>query len=166
MKHPKPDRPPPSRLAAALFSVPFLLAGGAIIGIGAGWIGSDPSKVHAPTWVLVTCGLMFLTAGLAMLNSAIRPGKKPSALFGIVILVGLTAVCNWVAFGPGERNFSSRTSVSGRVVDERPVRESSGRIVFGAAAVVLDLIVVWSAVVVVRRRRRPHLTPETLSGSG
>ena len=52
--------PPLTRLAGTLFAAPFLLMGALIVGIGCNWIPHDPASVHAPRWVLVTCGMVFI----------------------------------------------------------------------------------------------------------
>lgn len=145
-----------SRLAGGLLAALPLLMGGFLVGIGLDWVPYDPTKVHAPKWVIVVCGLVFVCAGLAVLNATWRRSEQPQPqpIFGIAILIGLTLVCNWVAFGEGERRFTSTTSINDIVVDSRPVDEGTGRFVFGIAAVILDLVLV--AIAVNRLRQRPH----------
>lgn len=146
--------PPLTRLAGTLFAAPFLLMGALIVGIGCNWIPHDPASVHAPRWVLVTCGMVFICGGLAVLSSTWTGHAKPQAFFGIAILLGLTAVANWVAFGPGERRFTSTTSIGSSTSAPRPVDDLTGRIVFGTGAILLDGILV--ALVVSRLRRQPR----------
>lgn len=47
-----------------IFGLPFAGAGTFILLIGLEKIEMDPSKIHAPMWVITVCGLMFLLAGL------------------------------------------------------------------------------------------------------
>lgn len=129
-----------SRLAGVVLAALVLLMGGFITGIGLEWIPYDPAKIHAPQWVIVVCGLVFVCGGLAVLSATWTRDARPQPFFGVAILVGLTLVCNWVAFGEGERRFTSATSVNGTVVDSGPVDEETGRFVFGISAIVLDLI--------------------------
>jgi hypothetical protein len=140
-----------TRLAGTLFAAPFLLAGAFIVGIGCNWIPYDPASIHAPQWVLVTCGVIFICAGLAVLSSTWSRHARPQPVFGIAILLGLTAVANWVAFGPGERRFTSTTSIGSSTSAPRPVDDLTGRIVFGTGAILLDGILV---AIVVRRLRK------------
>jgi hypothetical protein len=141
-----------ARLAGTLFAAPFLLMGALIVGIGCNWIPHDPAGVHAPRWVLVTCGMIFICGGLAVLSSTWGRHSRPQAFFGIAILLGLTAVANWVAFGPGERRFTSTTTIGSSTSAPRPVDDLTGRLVFGTGALVLDGILV--ALIVGRLRKQ------------
>jgi hypothetical protein len=123
-------------------------------GIGLGWVPYDPAKVHAPGWVIVACGIAFIGAGLAVFSTKWSRDGQPQTVYGFVILLGLTLVCNWVAFGTGERHFSSSTSLNGTTVASRPVDERNGRIAFGVAAVILNLMVVAGVARLVRQRSR------------
>lgn len=55
-----------------LFGTPFIGVGAWITCVGLGWVGHDPSKVHAPLWVLAVLGLSFMAAGLFVWNMGIR----------------------------------------------------------------------------------------------
>src|SRR5262245_55376527 len=59
----------PSRSAPIWLAVLPLFMGGFITGIGLQWIPHDPAKIHAPYWVIVVGGLVFVSAGLAMLSA-------------------------------------------------------------------------------------------------
>lgn len=129
-----------SRLAGVVLAALALLMGGFITAIGLEWVPYDPAKIHAPQWVIVVCGLVFVCGGLAVLSATWSRDARPQPLLGVAILIGLTLVCNWVAFGEGERRFTSTTSVNDTVLDSRPVDEGTGRFVFGISAIILDLI--------------------------
>lgn len=49
---------------SVLFGSPFAGMGTFILLIGLGKVEMDPSKIHAPMWVISVCGAMFLLAGL------------------------------------------------------------------------------------------------------
>lgn len=72
--------------SAVLVEIVFILFGLAIVLLGFGVIHVDPSKFHAPHWVIVCAGLMFALGGAAVING--------------------------YAFGPGERYFTMSTSFS------------------------------------------------------
>jgi hypothetical protein len=140
------------RLFGLLLALPFLLGGAFPIGIGLHWLPLDPAKVHAPGWVLVICGLVFLSAGLAIVAMAVRPGSNPVKVVSVVCVIGITAVTHWVAFGDGDRKFTHTRSINGIVVDSGPVDEGTGRTVFGIGAVLLDIGLVTLAAIRVRKR--------------
>lgn len=146
----------PSRLAGVLLAAPFLLMGGFLTGIGLEWVPYDPAKIHAPGWVIAICGLIFIAGGLAMLRATWARSAQPQSqpILGVAILVGLTVVANWVAFGDGERRFTRTTSINDVVVNSRPLDERSGRFVFGISAVILDLVLVALVVKHLRKRSR------------
>ena len=150
-----PPRPTTSRLVGLLFALPFLAAGVGIIGIGTGTIPFPPDKVHAPPWVIVLCGLVFLCGGLAVVAATFGLEQSVGRVFGLPIVAALLVVLHWVAFGDGERKFTATTSIDGGVVDARPLAESTGRFAFGAYAILLDAALVAGAIVWWRRRRRP-----------
>jgi hypothetical protein len=144
--------PSRSRLAGVLLAAPFLVMGGFITGIGLEWVPYDPAKVHAPGWVIAVCGLMFVCGGLATLRATWNQDPRPQPIFGVAVLLGLTLVCNWVAFGEGERRFTSTTSINDTVVDSRPVEEGTGRFVFGIGAVILDFVLIALVINYLRKR--------------
>jgi len=63
-------------------------------------------------------------------------------LLGLGIVGALAAVFNWVAFGPGPRSFSGGISIP-FVSLSGPQSEWSGRVAFGAVAVLIDAVAVW-----------------------
>lgn len=127
-----------SRTTGIVMASMSVLAGAFVSGIGLGWVPYDPAKVHAPGWVIVLCGLVFVCGGLAVFSATWNRESKPQPIFGAAILIGLTLICNWVAFGEGERRFTATTSVNDSDIDSRPIDEGAGRFVFGVAAVILD----------------------------
>jgi hypothetical protein len=98
---------------------------------------------------------MFVAGGFAMIAATWRRDAQPrqQPILGATILIGLTLVCHWVAFGDGERRFTRTTSVNDVVIHSRPVDEHTGRFVFGFAAIILDVVLV--ALLVKHLRRRP-----------
>jgi hypothetical protein len=110
-----------------------LTVGLVIVLLGLGVIPSPPESVHAPRWVLTCAGLVFVLGGAAVINGrALMDAPAPynqviQNVFGIGIVVLLLAISGWVAFGPGERHFTSSSSFSAA----SPVNERSGRVAFG-----------------------------------
>lgn len=102
----------------------------------------DPADIHAPRWVVAVSGMMFVIAGFLIPASQnhlkAEPGLRVQFL-GLMLMGCFAAVFSWVAFGPGEREFS--TSVNGFAVEGSG--ETFGRAVFGFFAVLVDLWLVW-----------------------
>jgi len=124
------------------------LMGLVILFVALGIIPTDESKLHAPHWVVGAAGLMFFLAGIAILTGP--PPDTPEAsrttwrtfLLGLGIVGALAAVFNWVAFGPGPRAFGGSVSIP-FVTVSGPSSEWSGRIAFGAVAVLIDAFGLW-----------------------
>lgn len=145
----------------------FLVAGVAILLVVLGWIEMDPSKIHAPPWVISVCGGMFALTGAAVLYSGVRNGLGVAGragreredgelpivgwLLGLGISGGMTAVASWIAFGPGERAFSGWIGIGGIGVHGSAGSESLGRWVFGVGAVLTGLFTLWGLVYGLRR---------------
>jgi len=129
--------------------VPFLFiaAGLAIVLVAADVIPTDPRSLDAPRWVVAASGLTFFLAGVAMM---VMPGASAGArgqvswlgfllVFGI--LGSMAAIANWIAFGPGERQFSGTISIPFIAITSGS-SEWTGRIAFGVGAVILDVMLV------------------------
>jgi uncharacterized membrane protein len=125
--------------------------GAFIAAVGLGVVPVDPKSVHAPGWVIVAAGIVFLAVGLFLLQQALRiEWLKPVP--GFVMLVGLMAMGHWVAFGPGERKFRGIVSVVG--IEAPLSSEVMGRATFGLGAILLDALVVAGLVRAIRTRLR------------
>ena len=121
------NTPPPPRWLALIFV-------GAGAAMAAGAIGWLPLKLSpgVPRWVGAAAGLTFLLAGVAI---AMPPrASRLKDLVGATIVTLFTSIGGWIAFGPGERAFSSSGSVGGVAVSGGG-NEWDGRIVFGLGAI-------------------------------
>jgi hypothetical protein len=126
----------------------FAAAMGAFIVAGAsGLFGLDlhPTE-ETPQWVGICAGLMFVAGGFAVMLQSL-PAAKPmpdgglspdapvwmqraSLALGLFIVGSFAAIFLWIAFGPGERHFSTNVPfVSGHA------NETFGRVAFGVGAV-------------------------------
>ena len=120
----------------------FVGMGLMIVAMAADLIHVEPSDMHAPRWVIAAAGMMFVFGGMVIPASQSYSGGEPTLwvrLIGLLIMVCFALVFNWVAFGPGEREFT--TSVNGFVVENSG--EIFGRSVFGFFAVLVDLWLVY-----------------------
>ena len=141
--------------------------------------------VHGPTapgvqpWVGVAAGSMFILAGLAVIDGYALAGapqangdlsadapfvaKVTQYLLGTAIVGLMFAVFAWVAFGSGERHFSSSFSIPGWSATGQS-SERSGRIVFGIAAVCIGLFFIFGAVSGAKRLWRDSQRTRPLKG--
>jgi hypothetical protein len=121
-------------------------------------------------WVGVLAGLAFVFGGLAVvIQTCVRIAPAPGGdlppgtpfwvrttlgLLSLGIVVSLATIATWIAFGPGERKFSSSIPFLPAWLNE-PL----GRTVFGFGAVLTWLVLVLMAVMAFRSRRRPTTPP-------
>src|SRR3989344_3769521 len=96
------------------------------------------NSIQVPEWLIYVFGILFLTAGIGLLLARIF--KKLAGFFGIIAMLSFVLIFNWVAFGPGERNFTSETNIGGYTTSEK-VSETEGRIVFSLFAGAMDLVI-------------------------
>ena len=118
--------------------------------VGAGMlpIPGGPANLHGPLWLMLCAGLAFFLAGVAiviqtfghanatgdLLAGAPRWMRAVQYLIGLSIFVCFGAISSWVAFGPGERQFSG-TFVFGDAATNAAI----GRIAFGTGAIIIWL---------------------------
>jgi hypothetical protein len=147
-------------LLCAAVGVVIILAG-----VGVLPLAPAPDVQRSP-WVVVCAGLMFVFVGAALIvGFAVAGGSGPDGdlpagtpfgvrllqyLLGLGIVGSLTAIFTWIAFGPGERHFSS-TVVLPFMTRGVASGETSGRVVFGIAAVLIWLFLVTFGFVGARR---------------
>jgi len=144
------------RLWFSLLALPFLVPGLYLIGIGLHWFPVDPASVHAPGWVIAICGLIFFSAGWCIFDLAWKLTRNPVKWMMVTLLLGMTVVSGWVAFGPGERRFEQTRSAGGMLLVERETStldEAEGRRKFGIATVMLVAGMGIYVVAGIRRRR-------------
>ena len=142
------DQKPASK-RELLFIGLFAIAMGVItVLIAGGVIPAKPATgPHAPMWLATLSGSIFLLAGAAIMLRALAGGAAENgdlpadaplwlrALYyamGLAVVGTLAAIGTWVAFGPGERTFSTTIPF----LASGPANEWVGRAAFGAGAVI------------------------------
>lgn len=126
----------------------FLLAGGAVM-IRAITFGMEDTTT--PRWTGIIFGLMFFSAGITvgLLNSDFNDYRETwwlsylhaTALLSIPFI--FLMLLNWVAFGPGAREFSMSISTPILFFAFDRANEIIGRIVFGIPALLMDAVLVF-----------------------
>lgn len=141
-----PNAQPTSRTAQYVLAASAAGMGLFIVALAAGVVPVEPGAMKAPRWVVGCAGLVFVVGGLMVAladpNAARDPhragGHPVGAYFwGALFTTLLGLVFTWVAFGGGEREFTSTTTFAG-TTREAPVAEGTGRTVFGVFAVLID----------------------------
>jgi hypothetical protein len=144
---------PPSR--RTLQAIALLVIGigvyFSLVGLGVLPVPGGPKNLHAPLWIVLAAGLVFLLGGIAVaLQDAAganpETGELPKDaphwlrlaqyLIGVTIFACFAAIGSWIAFGPGERAFGGTI----------PVGATGGRIAFGIGAVIVWLCLIGYAV--------------------
>lgn len=131
------------------------LIGGVIAAALLDYIPMNSSGIKVPLFVLWATALVFLFAGLAMLVS--RIASRLSGWFALVSALRFIFFFNWIAFGSGERQFTTRSgsnSTSMAMAKPKPASETEGRIVFGIFAGAMDALITYGVIVSLRNRVR------------
>ncbi len=115
----------------------FFFFGGFLFSLMFGWIPARPSP--NPTWVVAAAAMMFSLAGVLILLIESERLAWLRNLVAWLLVVCLAIPFNWVAFGEGERQFSSSSSFLG-FASSGAAGETEGRIVFGFFALLMDLM--------------------------
>lgn len=124
-----------------------------------------PQPGDAPAWIGGAIGLAFFLAGVIAIlrgfagtsdsdadiaENAPRPLRAANDLLAVPIPLLLAMIFTWVAFGPGERQFSMSLGAGGAGV-AMGGNETLGRIMFGAGAVLGWAIVAFMLRTLMRR---------------
>jgi hypothetical protein len=125
------------RLLVALGMCAF----GLVVGLATFDIGPlNSSDVNGPPWLAAAAGGAIIAGGLAFLAGQNRPVL--SGFLGILVLVGLAAIANWIAFG-----FGARACGASIMIWAGDVQGLGCRIPFGIGAVMTNAIIVMSVIV-------------------
>ena len=134
-----PEQLPPGKRRAVF--VITVLAGAVLVALSAGIIPADDRMFNAPRWVLGACGLLLFFAGFLVIVPPQMPRMKN--FLGGMLLTTFAAIPGWIAFGPGQRAFGGSFSF-GEIISASHPGETTGRIVFGIAAVVLGCFAAYA----------------------
>jgi len=131
---------------------------------GLGVIDLHPTP-GTPRWIALAAGGMFFLAGVTMIVDGASGGIAPDgqlatdappwlhifqSIMGLGIVAGMGTLFSWVAFGPGERHFSTTVSLPFGWWHPKS-SDTTGRWAFGIAAVLIWCIIAGVVVATVRR---------------
>ncbi|QIL21068.1 hypothetical protein [Thermomonas sp. HDW16] len=136
-------------------AVPFgllFVAGGllALLTVTGAIPGEMPRTWYAQVFS-ITASVTFALAGIGFVFFGFGM-KKTAVTIGALALLFFVIAFNWIAFGPGERNFTRTITFNGTVSRATAVSEFEGRAVFGGFALLLDLMVVGGLVKGIRSK--------------
>lgn len=136
---------PGFRLAAILFGVLVTLLG--LIAL-LGTIGLVPGPKEQ-TWSAQVFGMaasaVFVCAGAGVTLFGLRR-ERPAAKAGGFALLAFVLAFNWIAFGPGERQFKRQVTTSWSGKHSSTASELEGRTVFGIVALLMDGVLIYGLV--------------------
>ena len=132
-----------------------------------GGLGLIPIRLanDTPGWVAVAAGSTFLLAAGVLVVDAIAGGIGPDgelppgagvglhaaqSVFGFGIVVLFAVITSWIAFGKGERHFTTTLSLP-FMWARRASGDASGRWAFGTAAILLWIVVAVVCANAIRR---------------
>lgn len=130
----------------------FFFFGAFLFSFVFGWIPKQPSPNPTPIWVLAAAASMFSLAGVIILLIENERLAWLRNLASWLLVVCLAIPFNWVAFGEGERQFSSSSSFLGATASGAS-GETEGRIVFGLFALLMDLMVILVPLHLLKNRK-------------
>ncbi len=141
----RPGGKPQIPLAVALIGGAFFAAAGALVFAALlGLLPGKPPVFHAPPAIIWLTGSVFFCAGIGMAVYRFLP--RIAAACALIAVLAFVATFNWIAFGPGERNFTKSTSTgSGAVTTTKKNKASEleGRIMFGLVAGLFDVLILY-----------------------
>jgi len=130
-------------LRRMVVGVVLLAAGSALATLGI-FRAADPAEPLA--FLAIPAGLVFVFGGLL----ALLPAKLQLPLAALMV-TSLAVLFDWVAFGPGERHFTSSLGGAGASVTWAS-GEFAGRAFFGVFALLMDIAAIGLWLRLVRGR--------------
>ena len=139
-----------SFISLLIFGSIFILVGAFIFLISIDVIHVPDEGFNAPRWAVASVGMAFALAGAMAALNGLKSGFGDHIIFKwtynamLLMFVILFAVpFHWVAFGSGERSFSSSTSIGIVSVIRSGSDEYGGRLVFGIGAILMDVFIFY-----------------------
>jgi hypothetical protein len=133
---PRKDLSPGARIA---IGVGMLALGLVVAARGVQVLLTDSHKLASEGLAVIPLGMVLAFGGVLL---AVPPKfARLRAVAAALLVTAFALTADWIAFGPGEREFRAGAS-SGAVAVSGRVGEMLGRSVFGVAAVLMDVLAV------------------------
>ncbi|PKM42731.1 MAG: hypothetical protein CVV05_17205 [Gammaproteobacteria bacterium HGW-Gammaproteobacteria-1] len=123
------------------------------------------ADIHGPPWLGLAGGGVFIAAGMAVLVGDAVPALKN--VFALLVLAGLAALGNWIAFGAGERACAGTMTFLWFAADSGYAGVAC-RVPFGLGAVIVDAFLILAAVMLLQQALggAPQLARTTKAAQG
>lgn len=138
-----------SFLSLLIFGSIFIFVGAFIFLMAIDVIHIPEEDINVPRWVLAAVGLAFALAGVMVMVNGIKSSFGDHIIFKwvynslvLLFMIIFASPFHWIAFGGGERSFSSSMGVGGVSITQSGGGDFSGRLAFGCGAVFMDLFIV------------------------
>ena len=139
-----------SLVSLLLFGSLFIFVGAFVFLMAVDVISVPDEDINSPRWVLAAVGMVFALAGAMVMVNGVKSGFGDSPLYKwiyngmvLIFLIIFAAPFHWVAFGSGERTFTSSTGVGGVSVSQSGGDDIGGRLAFACGAVLMDLFILF-----------------------
>ena len=133
-----------------IFGSIFIIAGAVIFLMSIDIFHVPDENFNVPRWVVAIVGMVFSLAGALAILNGLKSGFGYLPLYKwvyngllLVFMVLFAIPAHWVAFGSGERSFESTKSFGAVSASQGGGGESSGRLVFGIGAILMDVIILY-----------------------
>jgi len=108
--------------------------GAMIVMIALDVIPTDPEKIHAPDWILILAGAVFIFGGLAV---GLRAHELLVSVLGNLIVVAFAVVAAWVALAGSSDQFSGGIPFLPHATNVK-----IARVMFGSGALLCALMLI------------------------
>ncbi len=139
-----------SLISLILFGGIFISVGALIFLVSVDVIHIPEEDFNAPRWVVAAIGIAFSLAGAMVMVNGLKSGYGDQPLLKwvyngmlLIFMIVFAAPFHWVAFGLGERSFSSSVGVGGVSITQNSGGELGGRLAFGCGAIFMDLFILF-----------------------
>lgn len=133
------------RIGALFFGLFFTSLGSIALLSISGYLPAGESPDFSAKILTGIASAVFVLAGLGMLLFGFGANRFAGMAAGLSLLLFLLAF-NWIAFGPGERNFTRKVHSDFNGTSISKASETEGRAVFGIFAGLMDLALVYGLV--------------------
>ncbi|MBM3373122.1 MAG: hypothetical protein FJY44_04540 [Betaproteobacteria bacterium] len=129
-----------------LFGPAFFAMGLLVFGVLTGQVPANPGALRVQPAILGLIAFLFCTSGLGLMMARWQP--KLAGFLGVIAFCCFVGLFNWIAFGPGDREFTRGKSGGSAT----PVSELESRLVFGLFAGALDILILYGLYHGLKRR--------------
>jgi hypothetical protein len=121
----------------------LLIAAGLTVGaVAASQLGKPAGKLPVDVITVLIAALGLVFAGATVAAPERRAGVK--AWTGALMVTSIALLFDWVAFGPGERRFTSGSPSANAAAGPHHLKEMSVRLLFTIGAVLFNLMALWA----------------------